>query len=193
MLAPAIVPPRNEIDDLSLDRAKRGDADSFRVLVDCYHRRVHALVWRMLDPAGRADRVEDLVQDTFVRVYRGLPSFEPAGAARLSTWILTIASRVALTELARARREVVPIEDVAEHLATPSSAGRRQLGRVIAHAIGKLGPEFRAVLVLREYEGLDYAEIASVLEIDVGTVKSRLSRARARLRQELEEVRHDRA
>lgn len=191
MFAPATVPESpKEIDRITLARAAGGDHTCFRSLVDCYHRRVFALLWRMLDPAGRADRVEDLTQETFVRVYRALDRFDPAGAARLSTWILTIATRLAMNELRKRVAATVPLDDVAEHLAVPAGDRRRQLGRAIARAIGELSPEQRAAVVLREYHGLDYADIAAALEVDLGTVKSRLSRARARLRAALEEVRH---
>jgi RNA polymerase sigma-70 factor (ECF subfamily) len=189
----AVSRPPDELDDLRLRRAARGDQEAFRELVELYHRRVHDLLWRMLDPSGRADRVEDLVQETFVRVFGALSRFRPDGPARLSTWILTIATRLALNELRRAGRPTVPLDAVAEHLGggepADRAAERRRLGRAIARAIGALPVEYRAALVLREYHGLDYAEIAEVLEIDLGTVKSRLSRARSKLRDALEEVR----
>src|SRR5687768_11343124 len=82
-----------ELDDAVLRRAQRGDEAAFRALVEQYQRPVHALVWRMLAGSGVRHRVEDLTQETFLRVYRALPRFDPGGAARLSSWILTIAAR----------------------------------------------------------------------------------------------------
>ena len=88
-----------ELDDLTLHRAQRGDHAAFRQLVERYERPVWELVWRLVAPSGFAARAEDLTQETFLRVYRALHAFDPAGAARLSTWIFTIASRLALNEL----------------------------------------------------------------------------------------------
>jgi len=184
--------PPAELDDVTLRRAQRGDGAAFRLLVERYHAPVRAAVWRMLDPTGAGGRVEDLVQETFLRVHRGLVGFAPEGPARLSTWILTIATRATLNELRRPRLVTVPIDDDAP-LAGPERADvelrRRRVAAALRRALGELSSDARAVVVLREYHDLDYAEIASVLGIDVGTVKSRLSRARAQLRQALEEYR----
>jgi RNA polymerase sigma-70 factor (ECF subfamily) len=181
----------DELDDLTLQRARRGDARAFRALLEMYQRRVFALVGRMLG-RGRSSLVEDLAQETFLRVFRALPAFSPDGPARLSTWILTIAARLVLDELARRRPQ--PLADEADE--APSAAGNalaeiesRALGRAIERAVAALPPDFRAVFLLREYHDLDYDEIARALEIDLGTVKSRLSRARAQLRAALQEVR----
>src|SRR3954470_12948545 len=98
---------RQQLDELTLRRAQRGDERAWRDLIERYQRPVHALIWRLL--AGRArHRVEDLVQETFVRVLRALPAFEPAGPASLSSWILTIAPRLALKE--RRRPEPVSLD-----------------------------------------------------------------------------------
>jgi RNA polymerase sigma-70 factor, ECF subfamily len=168
------------VDDLTLARAQRGDAAAFRALVVAYQQPIFAFLWRML--GTRADRtvVEDLVQDTFVRVHRGLPRFQRTGPATLKTWLLTIATRVALNEL-RVRR---PITTALDAKARAIAGPREDAAAAIAvrAALETLSPDHRAVLVLREYHDLDYAEIASVLAIDVGTVRSRLSRAREALR-----------
>ena len=172
--------PATELDELTLRRAQHGEERAWRDLIAIYQDRVHALVWRLL--AGRAQhRAPDLAQETFVRVLRALPKFDPNGAAKISTWILTIATRLALNELRRP--DIAPLDD--EPVAverTDASVDRKRLGAAIAAAIAALDDDQRAVLVLREYHELDYAEIASVLELEVGTVKSRLSRARAALR-----------
>src|SRR6188474_1694263 len=85
------------LDELTLRRAQRGDDRAWRELIERYEGAVHSLIWRLL--AGRArHRVEDLMQETFVRVLRALPKFEPGGTASLSTWILTIATRMTLNE-----------------------------------------------------------------------------------------------
>lgn len=170
-------------DELVLRRAQRGDERAWRTLIDRHQRAVHALIWRLL--AGKArHRVEDLVQETFLRVLRALPEFDHAGTASLATWILTIATRLAINELRRA--PLLPLDhDPAGHDRTDRDAERRQLGAAIAAGVAALPPQQRAVFVLREYHELEYGEIATALEIDLGTVKSRLARARAALRAHL--------
>ena len=107
------------LDELTLRRAQRGDDRAWRALIERYQAPVHALIWRLL--AGRSrHRVEDLVQETFVRVLRALPNWDLAGPASLQTWILTIATRLTLNELrSRARIEWHGVElghaDWADH------------------------------------------------------------------------------
>lgn len=171
------------LDELTLRRAQRGDARAWRALIDHFQQPVHALIWRLL--AGRArHRAEDLTQETFVRVLRALPKFDPDGPALLSTWILTIATRLTLNELRRPEPAGLEREPAARERADADSE-RKRLGDAIAAAMTELPDAQRAVLVLRQYHELDYAEIAEALELDVGTVKSRLSRARAALRESL--------
>lgn len=171
------------LDEVTLRRAQRGDARAWRDLIDRFQQPVHALIWRLL--AGRArHRAEDLTQETFVRVLRALPKFDPAGPASLSTWILTIATRLTLNELRRPESAGLEREPQGRERADADSE-RKRLGDAIAAGMAELPDAQRAVLVLREYHELDYAEIAEALELDIGTVKSRLSRARAALREYL--------
>jgi RNA polymerase sigma-70 factor (ECF subfamily) len=185
MLTVARTAAADELDDTTLRRAAHGDADATRDLVERYQARVFALVSRMLSGRGRAT-IEDIAQDTFLVVFRRLGQFDPRGAAKLSTWILTIAARRAIDEL-RKQRPVL-VADVPERRAADDVPRRRELARAIEAALRDLSPELRAAFLLREYHGLDYAEIARALDIDLGTVKSRLSRARAGLRERLAEV-----
>jgi RNA polymerase sigma-70 factor (ECF subfamily) len=177
----------DSLDELMLRRAQRGDERAWRDLIARYQQPIHALIWRMF--AGRArHRVEDLVQETFVRVLRALPDYDPDGPASLSTWMLTIATRLALNELRRpelARLEIEP-EGVER---ADGDAERIRIGRAIAAGVAALPDAQRAVFVLREYHGLEYAEIATTLELNVDTVKSRLNRARMALRDRLKNVR----
>jgi RNA polymerase sigma factor (sigma-70 family) len=174
---------KGELDDDALRRAQRGDERAWRELVTCYQDAVHALVWRLC--IGRArHRVDDLVQETFVRVLRALPRFDPDGPATLRTWMLTIATRLTLNELRRP--DMASLSDLPE---APAPAGaplqpveRRRLGERIARAMAELPSYQRAVVVLREIYGFEYAEVASALDLDIGTVKSRLGRARLALR-----------
>ncbi|HUQ02774.1 MAG TPA: sigma-70 family RNA polymerase sigma factor [Kofleriaceae bacterium] len=185
-------PPRGELDDVTLARAQRGDAAAWRALVQHHQSAVFALLGRMLG-GGRRATVEDLAQETFLAVFRQLPSFQTAGPARLSTWILTIASRRAIDELRRRPASPILVDDIAPSAASTGDRAddaidRRRIATAIDRALADLSPEHRAAFVLRELHGLDYADIARALEIDLGTVKSRLSRARDALRRALAEV-----
>jgi RNA polymerase sigma-70 factor, ECF subfamily len=183
-----------ELDELTIARAQRGDMKAKRALVERYQRAVFALVSRLL--CGRADSglVEDIAQETFLRVFRALPRFDRNGPARLSTWILTIASHRSIDELRRRRLDTRPIEIGGQDLQSAERADeateRKILAGLIQDAVRTLTPEYQAAFILREYHGLEYAEIARALEIDLGTVKSRLNRARRRLREALMEIYH---
>lgn len=184
-------PPPAELDELTLARAQRGDDRARRDLVDRYQRPVFALLSRMLFQRGHQQALEDLAQDTFLRVFKALPGFQRGGPARLSTWILTIATNLAIDHLRRRRIPTDALTDAREPAANETSdaeAERRRLAEVLRRAIDDLSPEYRAAFLLREYHEFEYTEIASTLQIDLGTVKSRLSRARAALRRSLEEV-----
>jgi RNA polymerase sigma-70 factor, ECF subfamily len=181
-----------ELDEVTLRRAQRGDEGACRDLVRCYERPVFALLSRLLG-ASRAPLVEDLAQETFLQVFRALGGFSPIGPARLSTWILTIASRRAIDELRRQPLALLSLDDSTEVAAAERTDGPsedRRLGAALERALGALAPDFRAAFLLREYHGLEYADIARALEIDLGTVKSRLARARVALRALLAEVHH---
>ena len=188
MLSVARKQAATELDDATLARARRGEADAARRTVELYQERVFALVSRMLSGRGRAT-IEDIAQDTFLVVFRRLPEFDPAGSAKLSSWILTIAARRAIDEL-RKQRPVLLAEpdDRAGEGRSDERAHRRELALAIEAALREQSPELRAEFLLREYHGFEYAEIATALQIDLGTVKSRLARARARLRERLAEV-----
>ncbi|MEZ4364798.1 MAG: RNA polymerase sigma factor [Kofleriaceae bacterium] len=178
---------RADVDDLTLRRAQRGDALALRRLLETHLGTLHALVWRLAGPARRAD-VDDLVQDSLIRIVGALPRFDPAGPARLSTWMLTIATRVVLNAARRPLPGALPDEDAGgdPDLLPSAQLERRQLGAALAAAVAALPADQRAVLVLRDYHDLDYTEIAAALELELGTVKSRLCRARQAVRAELE-------
>lgn len=185
-------PPELPLSDI--EDAQRGDPRARRALVLRYQRPVFAVLSRVL--RGRASKtlIEDLAQETFLKVFRALNTFDPARGTRLSSWILTIASNLAVDELRRRRPDFQPLHLAAEPAQlgwdgrTDGQTERAHLAKLLDDAVQDLPPEFRAAFVLREFHGLDYAEIASALEVDLGTVKSRLNRARKRLRASLQEV-----
>lgn len=189
--AEAAPPVEPDLDEVTLARAKAGDQGAQTALVNRYKRPVFALLWRMIGPEEGV--VDDLTQETFLRVLRALPEFRYDGRARLITWILTIATRLALGHLRarRTRHDVLVPGSAPVALPQPDQAvSRRALAAALVQAIDELGPPFRAAFLLREVHGLSYDEIASALDIDVGTVKSRLGRARASLQLALAEM-HD--
>lgn len=163
-----------------LEACKRGGPGEFRRFVERYEALVWGFLARMVQDRALA---EDLSQETFLRAYRALPSFDPGRGAKVSTWLLTIARHVALD--VRRRRGVVTaaLDDDAPDPATPESIrAARELGEAIARAAAALSPHHREVLVLAEVHGLTMDEIALVVAAPVNTVKQRLSRARDRMR-----------
>jgi RNA polymerase sigma-70 factor (ECF subfamily) len=189
---PARPAAASELEAAWIERAKAGDRGAQRMLVRRYQRPIGAILRRMLGPAGLDALVEDLAQETFIRALQALPRFELEGAAKLSTWLLRIASRLAINELQRRRPPMVPLPTTDERHAGAGSAEdahrRRRVAAAIQDAVAELPPDYRAAFLLREYHGLEYAEIADALELDLGTVKSRRHRARKALRERLSEV-----
>ena len=160
---------------------------AFRAFVVRYERMVFALLSRML---GHGSEVEDLAQETFVRAYRAFPQFDLAGPAKPSTWLLTIATRLALDARKKKKLDQTPLDDTNDGAgatgSTPELAlERRQLGLAIADAAETLPDDQRAALVLAELHGLSIAEIAEVLTIPENTAKTRLFRAREKMREAL--------
>jgi RNA polymerase sigma factor (sigma-70 family) len=169
-----------ELDELTLTRAQRGEESACRALVLRYERPVFALLSRLLGVSHGA--LEDLAQETFLRAFRALPSFDRRGPARLSTWLLTIATRLGLDEMRR--RPTEPLDD---QLPAPDRTDARSMGPALQRAIAQLSPDHRAAFLLREAHELSYEEIAAALQIELGTVKSRIARAKDALRAALED------
>lgn len=159
---------------------------AFHALVDRYHRRVFAICFQALRSSSDA---EDATQETFVKLARGAASFR--GEAQLSTWLYRVARNVCTDHVRHdARRPATPVADPGELTSAPSqpdtTAGTdEQLA--VAAALDTLDPLSRQALVLVAIEGLTYAEAAVAIDLPVGTVKSRVSRARARLATVLEQ------
>lgn len=171
--------------------AQRGDQDAFAELVRLYEKRVLALTRRM---CRNPEDAAEAAQEAFFAAWRGLGNFR--GESGFSTWLYRLASNACVDLLRRESRHQGAVsldsEDVNLELpaSTPSPqevAERRELGAQIEEGLRALSPEYRAVLVLREIHQLSYEEIAKALELDVGTVKSRISRGRKRLRDFLTE------
>ena len=181
---------QGELDPFTLRRAARGDARAARAFVERYQRPVFALVGRMLVGA-RPGEVEDLAQEVFLRAFRALPRFDPEGSAKLSTWLLTIATRACIDELRRRRpesgAEVIEEEQLHGDEDPHREVDRQQLRARLIEELSALPPPQRAALVLYEFHGWSYEAIAELIEQPIGTVRSRIARARARLRDRLQE------
>ena len=174
--------------------AQRGDLEAFDALVLRHQPEVFAVAVRML---GDRDEAQDVAQDAFVRAYRSIGAFR--GDAKLSTWLVSITMNLCRNRRrwwARRRRIIVaslddPIDteegalerEIADPAPSPASAAERhELQQQLAGALQLLSEGERSIVVLRDIQGHAYEEIAEVLHCRVGTVKSRLSRARLRLR-----------
>jgi RNA polymerase sigma-70 factor (ECF subfamily) len=170
-----------ELDPAIVRAAQAGDAPARRRFVLLYQDRVFHLVRRIVTPSGLAEAdVEDVAQDTFLRALAALPRFDRQGAARLSTWLLTIATRRSIDALRTANRRATSSTDP-DALMGDGDAEGGLLGAVLLRAMAALAPEQRAAFVLRHYHGLGYTEIATALSVRPGTIASRLARARAAL------------
>ena len=176
-------------------RARSGDPAACREIIDTLHRPVIATIFRFLGPSWRYE-VEDLAQEVFLKLFRALDKFDPA-RARFTTWAYTFVRNHCYDTLKKRRLPTTSLHatpdgdeprDVPDdrELRPLQEAENQELGQKIATALAELGEDQRMVFVLREYEGLDYRQIADVVGISEGTVKSRLFRAKESLRQRLE-------
>lgn len=166
-------------------RIARGDARAFAEFVDAYGPRVQRLVRRYAQSETDA---EDLTQEVFVDLYRSIGAFR--GASTLATWVYRVALNHSLKYLERRRPDSFPYDDALraqpDENANPARrAVQTELGEQVHAALGHLSPEHRDVVILHELQELTYSECADVLQIPIGTVKSRLSHAIRRLRTSL--------
>jgi RNA polymerase sigma-70 factor (ECF subfamily) len=168
-------------------RLRAGDRRAFEDFVRAHQHRIYGLALRML---GNSAEAQDVAQEAFLRAYRGLAEFR--GDARLSTWLYAIASRLCLNRLAGGERRLIrDDEGILDRLADvrpgpDETLERDELEEALRRAIAELPEERRVVVVLRDVDGLAYEEIAEILALPVGTVRSRLHRARLDLKEKLE-------
>ncbi len=183
-----------EIDQQLVERVQRGDKRAFELLVAKYQRKIHRLLSRLIrDPA----EIEDVAQEAFVKAYRALPNFR--GDSAFYTWLYRIAINTAKNHLvAQGRRAPTTTEtevedaenfedaDQLRDVNTPDSMLlSKQVGEAVNRAIERLPEDLRTAIVLRELEGLSYEEIAETMNCPIGTVRSRIFRAREAIAQEL--------
>ncbi|MDP6776875.1 MAG: sigma-70 family RNA polymerase sigma factor [Candidatus Latescibacteria bacterium] len=175
-------------------RAREGDRDAFGRLVWNHHVQIHNMVYALV---GDRDDADDLAQEVFVKAYRSLPRFR--GRSKFHTWLYRIGVNCALDHVrSRNRRRTLTLDCDRSHESAPPDPGssspessdsrvmRKELQAILERALATLPPDHRVAVVLRDIDGLHYDEIAYATNCSIGTVKSRLFRARARLRKVLE-------
>jgi RNA polymerase sigma-70 factor (ECF subfamily) len=193
------VTPIVDVDAPLVERVQRGDQRAFEMLVVKYERRIQRLIARMVRDV---DLVEDIAQETFIRAYRALPNFR--GESAFYTWLYRIAVNTAKKALIGLRRDPLITESarggsgdddesdssrVENELTTgetpESLMASRQIANTVNAAIEALSDDLRQAITLREIEGLSYEEIADVMNCPIGTVRSRIFRARDAIAQRL--------
>jgi RNA polymerase sigma-70 factor (ECF subfamily) len=175
-------------DSLLIRQCLQGSTAAFGELVRRYQDRLFNTVYRLLD---HAEDAQDVVQEAFLNAYQNLGSFK--GDSQFFTWLYRIAMNTAIS-LKRKQRATVSLSgerdgdlglepaDASEDVQPEITLRRRERARKLQDALNRLSPDHRAVLVLKEIEGEKYEVIAEILEVPVGTIRSRLHRARAELR-----------
>ena len=170
----------NEI--LLISRARGGDREAFGELVEQYRDNVYRLAYRM---CGNAYDADEAAQEAFVAAWRALPNFR--GDAKFSTWLYRLTTNAAIDVMRREKRhqtvgdgEMIEVADDAD--SPQETVERTEQQEAVQKALATLSEEYREVLLLRYMEELDYAEIAEVLQLPSGTVKSRINRAKAALK-----------
>ena len=186
-----------DADAALIGRVKLGDVKAFEMLVVKYQRRIERLIGRMVRDV---DLVPDIAQETFIRAYRAIPQFR--GESAFYTWLYRIAVNTAkkalmelkrdplITETARASRdeddETSRVENELSDGETPDAVlASKQIAAAVNLAIEGLSDELRQAITLREIEGLSYEEIAEMMDCPIGTVRSRIFRAREAIAQRL--------
>jgi RNA polymerase sigma-70 factor (ECF subfamily) len=181
-------------DEDLIERFQNGDLYAFDLIVNRYKNQLLNFVYRFL---GNAEEAEDLVQETFLRVYRNRKAYQKV--AKFSTWIYTIAGNLAKTELRkRKRRKFFSISDlgynekdydISDEAYNPEKdVDGRMKEEIIHKEIDELSPKFREVILLRDVQQLSYEEISQIVNIPLGTVKSRVNRGRLKLQEKLKHI-----
>ncbi len=181
LFAASAQPATNDVDQLVVARARRGDHRAFGEIVDHYDYRLRGLAYRLL---GERDRMDDVLQEAYVKAFRSLPKFK--GESALGTWLYRIVYNACIDDL-RARKETVSLDERFDAPdARPGPAELVATRGDLAAALAALPADQRAAVILVDAQGLDYTEAAEALGVAPGTIGSRLSRARAALRVALE-------
>ena len=172
--------------DMLLKKAQKGDPEAFNRLMETHERQIYALSLRMM---GNSEDAKDCMQEAMIRIYRSIASFK--GESAFSTWIYRITTNTCLDELRRRKNRagtsLDSLLDDGWSPADPSEAPeesvlRHERQNALKNAIVSLPADMRAVIVMRDVEGHSYEEIADILDVNIGTIKSRISRGREKLK-----------
>lgn len=176
-----------DLDARLVERCLAGEESAWEQLAETYTRRVYGMCYRFTGNGGQA---QDLTQEVFLRVFKSLKSFR-AGEGSLITWLTRLTRNLLIDHYRRSKldRSTDSIEDQLPLLEqthgvesrTDSAVSSREASEILQKGLQKLSPELRETLILRDIEGMEYREIAEVLNVPEGTVKSRLNRGRADL------------
>jgi len=175
-------------------RCVAGDAGAWEEIVRRYNRRIYNLCYRF---AGSADDAQDLTQEVFIKMYRTLNSYDVDRGAFV-TWVTTVTRNLLVDHFRKTKQDrmtdsldaapsehedATPLSDRIEDKSSPPDAGvrSRETREAVHHALQRLSPELREAVILRDLQDMDYREIAAVLKVPEGTVKSRINRGRAEL------------
>lgn len=174
-------------------RCIAGDAVAWEEIVRTYNRRIYNICYRF---AGSGDDAEDLTQEVFIKMYRTLTTYDHTKGA-FATWVTTITRNLLVDHFRKGKQQrltdsidatsehedALPLsEQIQDQSAPPDAHVRsREVGETVHAALGKLSPELREAVILRDLQDMDYREIAAVLKVPEGTVKSRINRGRAEL------------
>jgi RNA polymerase sigma-70 factor (ECF subfamily) len=174
-------------------RCIAGDAVAWEEIVRTYNRRIYNICYRF---AGSGDDAEDLTQEVFIKMYRTLTTYDHTKGA-FATWVTTITRNLLVDHFRKGKQQrltdsidatsehedALPLsEQIRDQSAPPDAHVRsREVGETVHAALGKLSPELREAVILRDLQDMDYREIATVLKVPEGTVKSRINRGRAEL------------
>jgi RNA polymerase sigma-70 factor (ECF subfamily) len=184
----------NQTAELLVNRCRAGESRAWEELVRQYQRRIYSICYRF---TGSPDQAQDLTQDVFIRVYRTLDSFDGQRAAFL-TWLTTLTRNLLVDHFRRTKhdRQTDSLDSsVLEDADSPTRAEQlgdsaagpdinlesREIREQVQKALQKLSPDLREAVILRDLQDMDYKEIAAVLKVPEGTVKSRISRGRTEL------------
>ena len=179
---------------LLVRRCIAGDAAAWEELVQRYHRRIYNICYRF---AGSADDAQDLTQEVFIKMYRTLNTYDIERGAFM-TWVTTMARNLLVDHFRKTkqdrvtdsldvapseREDAMPLSEQLQDsgLAPDARAQSQQVGETVHRALQKLSPDLREAVILRDLQDMDYKEIATVLKVPEGTVKSRINRGRAEL------------
>ena len=180
-------------DSQIIERTLGGEPEAFNLLVRRWERHIYGLTLRML---GRDEEAKDATQETFLSAYRNLSKFR--GEAKFSSWIYRIALNICNTKLRSRTRGAISLEEqweatgfelAAETDDLSGSIQQEQITRHVRRALQGLPAEMRQVIIMKEYEGLKFAEIADILGIPISTVKTRMYTGLTELRKRLEHLR----